>query len=134
LFVGDLELADEIRIRLGQLRFAGMAPQPIEIVEPTHRLIKDMNDDIGKIHEHPVAALYPFDRERSDPFVDSILLEALRYALDLPVGTPGTNDEIVGNGCELMNVQDDQVAGFPIEGEARQEQGFFPRIDLSQGR
>jgi len=37
--------------------------------------------------------------------------------LHLTVGTSRTKDEIVGDGRVLMNVQNDEIAGFFIESE-----------------
>ncbi len=81
-----------------------MGPKPLEIIKLAHRLIKDMNDHIGKIYQYPMAAGEPLDGERRDPHVAKIFVKTPCDALNLPVGTTGADDEVVADRSDVANL------------------------------
>jgi len=109
-----------------------MTPQAVEVIKLADRLVKDMDNDIGKIHQHPMAAVGSFHGERLDAGVSAILFQSLSDALHLTVGATRANDEVVGNGSKLAHLQHDKVAGFLVERGTGQEQGFFPGAEIFQ--
>ena len=62
--IRGLKLIDQGRVRFGQLNSRRVTPEPVEIVELAHRLVEDVNDNVGKIHQHPMAAIGTFHRKR----------------------------------------------------------------------
>src|SRR5918992_1915626 len=126
LFVGDLKLLDQLRVRLRKPGSRRMSPQPVEIVELAHRLIEYVYDYVGKIHQHPVSSLRALHGIGLYAELDRILFQALRDTLYLTVGTARTDDEVIGDGCELVNIHHHQVTRFFFKGEPRQEQNLIP--------
>ena len=55
LLGGYLKLVNQSRVRLRQLNFRCVGPETVEVIELAHRLIENMHDDIGEVHQHPVA-------------------------------------------------------------------------------
>ena len=132
LFVADPELSNKLSHGLGQLGLRRLAPQAVKIVKFPHRFVEDVNNDVGKIDQGPVTALRPFDGKRLYSFFRGVFFDALRDALNLAIGTAGTDDEIIGNGGVLVNVQYNEIAGFFVESETSQEKSFFPGADIRQ--
>src|SRR5712692_10167748 len=97
----DAKLIRERRIRLRQLHSGSIGPKPIEIVKLAHRLIKNMDDDVGKIHQDPLAPGGALDGMRANPHPAQTFIEVLGDALHLPVGAAGTNNKIIGDGGKL---------------------------------
>src|SRR5262249_6499729 len=67
----------------------------------------------------PLAALESFDRERLDTERREMVANALGDGLDLRVGTPAADHEVVTDRRELGRLEDDQIVGLAIESGAR---------------
>src|SRR5690349_3179592 len=115
VLMSDLKLLDELSVGFRKLRSWRVAPQPVEVVKFAHRLVKNVNDHVGKIHQHPMAALYTFDRIGFDPFFTRVFFESLSDALHLAVGTARAKNEIIRDGRELANLQHNQIVGLPFQ-------------------
>src|SRR5438093_1010782 len=134
LFSLDAKLTGQSRIGLGQLHSRGMTPESFQVIELPHRLVEDMDDHIGEIHQHPLTSGDTLDRERRNACLTEVLFDSLRNALDLTIGSTGANDEIVGDGGDLTNLHQDKVVGFFLQREATEKKGLPPRVDASQPR
>lgn len=104
MFGPTAKLIDEGRIGLGKLHLGGMAPKSLEIVKFPDRLIKDMDDDIGEIHQDPLTSADALGGQGANPHFTEVLFNPLRNALDLSIGTTGADDKIVGDGSDLANL------------------------------
>src|SRR5262249_56432541 len=118
LLVADAKLMSETRVGLGQLDSRGVDPEPLEIVEFAHGLIEDVNDDVGEVHQHPLAPRDALDGVRPHALAAEIFLDALSDALDLAVGAAGADDEIIGDGGELAHAEQDKIVSLSVQREA----------------
>ena len=134
LFGPDAKLVNERGIRLGQLHARSVFPKSFQIIKFPKRLIEDMNDDIGKIHQYPLAPAEPFDRQGTNPFFTEIFCDPLGDALNLPIGATGTDDKIIRDGSHLVDPHQDKIVGLLLQSEANQEKGLLPGIDSHQSR
>src|ERR1043166_651589 len=104
MLMSDLKLLDELSGGFRQRHSRRVPPQAVEIVEFAHGFVEDVNDYVGKIHQYPMAALDTFDRVGFYPIFAGILLESLRNALHLAVGTARAKNKIIRDGRELANL------------------------------
>ena len=75
-----------------------------------------MRDDIAEVDEHPSRRRQPFDADRTATLLLAGLDDRLRDRLDLPVGRPAADDEVVSDGRELADVQEDDVVRLLVRG------------------
>src|SRR5262245_2016729 len=134
LFALNTKLAGQGGIGLGQLHSRGVTPESFQVVELPHRLIEDMDDHIGEIHQHPLTSEDTLDRERRKTGLTEVFFDSLRDALDLTIGSAGANDEIVGDGGDLTNLHQDKVVGFFLKRKTAEKKGLVPRIGSTQPR
>src|SRR6476620_5641371 len=66
---------------LRQLHARGMLPQPVEVVELAHRLVEDVDDDVGVVHQYPLAAIHAFDRAGPMALLAHVHVDGLRDRL-----------------------------------------------------
>jgi len=81
----DAKLVDKSGIGLGQLRSRGMMPKSFEVVKLPHRLIKNMHDDVCKIHQDPLAPAHALDRQGMNTHGSEVSFDSLSDALNLSI-------------------------------------------------
>src|SRR5580765_7383074 len=81
--------------RLGQLHARRTDPQALEVVELAHGEVEDVDDHVAVVHQHPLSVRHALDRDRTLAESAQIVLDRLRDGLDLCIGAPGTDDEVI---------------------------------------
>ena len=78
-----------------------------------------MHHEITVVEVHPPPLAQPFGAERSDsPLLFQRLLDVSRKGLDLPVGTPRTDEKVVGEAGVLPDVEGEDVEPLLLPCEA----------------
>ena len=76
---------------------------------------EDVDDHIHIIHEDPLRGQGAFDAERMDALSGEGAVDMFRDRAGLTVGFPGAEHQIIGNGGQLGDIEDDDVNGFLFE-------------------
>jgi hypothetical protein len=66
--------------------------------------LKDMNDDIPKVHEDPMAAFGSFEAEQAMAFVRERLVNVVRHGHHLAFGVGRAYDEEVSYSGSTRNI------------------------------
>ena len=89
-----------------------------------------MHHEITVVEEHPSPLAKPFGAESLDSL---LLLQRLRdvprKGLDLPVGTPRTDEKVVGEAGVLPDVEGEDVETLLLPCEAGASKQYVPRGD-----
>lgn len=103
-------------ILMGHLFDPGIRPKLFEVVELTGFPVKDVNDDIGIIEEHPFRIFLAFDLPRFFvEFFPGLLFDRSGDSFHLCVGVAVTDDEEVTDGVrEFAKVDPHDPFRFPL--------------------
>ena len=82
----------------------GLKPEPFEVIKSSHGLIKNMNYYIIKIKQHPMTFSQALHTHGFDPPLNHSFLDVAGYPLNMPSGTSGTDNKIVGIGNDFINL------------------------------
>src|SRR5581483_496603 len=104
--------------RLGQLDARGAGPEALEVVELAHGHVEDVDDDVAVVHQHPLAALHPLERDRFRTLAPDLLLDRFGDRLDLRVRSAAADDEVVRDRGLAADLEHHQVVRLPVEGRA----------------
>ena len=86
-----------------------ISPQALEVVVSPNVVLKQMNDQIAVIQQHPTCVLESFGAEWSPPLVSKTAFHLFGHALDLTVGGSGGDEEEVGDPDQLGDVEYDDL-------------------------
>ncbi len=89
---------------------------------------ENMGYDIPEIHQDPLSRCGALHAERMMSLGRQHRVNVVGNSLHLSLGLSGTQDQIVGEGSQLRNVQDEDVGGFLFEGCPGDGPGFDLRI------
>ena len=83
-----------------------------------------MHNDVLIIEKDPVRRGFSLYCAMVSEAMSHFLPDGFGDGFDLPSRTSGANDKIIGNRGEVSYLQDHDVGGFFIEGDASDNQGF----------
>src|SRR5262249_36564318 len=129
---GETQVARLCTVRLGELHPRGAGPQSIEVIEIAHRLIEHVNNHVAVIDHHPLAPWIALDREWPYSRAREVVLDPLRDGLDLSIGAPRADEEIIGERRQPPNLHHDQVVGLLLEGKLNAQQRLAATVNGSQ--
>jgi len=75
-----------------------------------------VRDDVAEIYEDPARRRKPFHSDRAPSLLLACLKDRLRDGLDLTVGGAAADDEEVGDGSQLADIQEDDVVRLLVRG------------------
>ena len=109
---------------VGERDERAVLPQPLEGVEHPLLGVLDVDHDVGVVEQHPAAVALAL---AADGLVRrrarSLLLDRVDDGLDLPLVAAGGDDEDVGDGEPLADVDEDDVGGELVGGGLRRRSG-----------
>ena len=76
-----------------------------------------MDHEIDVVEKHPIAGALALDMSGLEPeLLAQTLLDRLGDGNDLPVRSPVTDEEVVGEIAAAVKVENDGVFGLPVPG------------------
>jgi hypothetical protein len=81
----------------------------------TRILPEYMDDDVAKIHEHPLRGRFSLDVQCTGTRLGQHPIDVIGDGSRLAVRISGTQHQIVGNGGQFRNVEDEDVRGLLVE-------------------
>ena len=93
-------------------------------------LPEDMNDYIAVVHQHPAEVRSAFDAPHGDVLLAQLLVDV---ALDrpLPLVVRRTDNEIVGDGCQVADAKHDDIGSLGVRGNVRDCSGEGVGVDAN---
>ena len=88
-----------------------VAPEPLEGVELPLLLVLDVHHDLAVVDQHPAAVALALAADRLGADLAQLVLDLVDDRLDLPVVAAGGEQEGVGDGELLADVEGDEVGG-----------------------
>src|SRR3546814_6479262 len=92
-----------------------LAPHLFEIVERAHFRSKEVDDDVARVEQHPVAALHAFRRDAEDALVLQLLAQMVGHGADLPGRAAGGDHHEVCDAGFVGEFDDDDVVRLRSE-------------------
>ena len=86
-----------------------VAPQAVEVVEHPRFLVEHVEDDVDEVDEHPLIAVGAALAERAVISGLTELAGVVADGLHLPRAGAGGEDEVIGDGRNAADVEDDDV-------------------------
>jgi len=108
----------------------GLDPQPLQIIEFSYRLVEEVNYEIPIIQEHPVAVPFSLYAEEGESLVLHPPSEVLRDGLYLPAGFTARDEEVIGNGGKLPDLEKDGANSLPLEDYLQADTGLIEWIHV----
>src|SRR5258705_6371595 len=99
---------------------ASAGPHLLEIVEGADLGPEDMDDDVARVDQHPVAMRHALDFDRADTRLGEVVEHARRDRADMTVGRTGRHNHVVGDRGFATEVDGEGVLGLHIV-EARED-------------
>ena len=103
---------DRRRGGIGERQRVGAAPQALEAVEHPRVGGEDVDDEVEVVEQHPFAALVAFDVAGAELAGLERGFHAVGDGLHLPPVLAGAEDEIVGEGAGLTQVEREHVGAL----------------------
>ena len=94
-------------------------PEPLEGVEDPLLGVLDVHDDVAVVEQHPAAVALALAADRLVPLQAQRLLDRVDDGLDLALVVAGGDDEDVGDGQPVADVDQDDVGGELVGGGLR---------------
>src|SRR3546814_3922953 len=91
-----------------------LAPHLFEIVERAHFRSKEVDDDVARVEQHPVAALHAFRRDAEDALVLQLLAQMVGHGADLPGRAAGGDHHEVCDAGFVGEFDDDDVVRLVV--------------------
>lgn len=92
-----------------------VAPEPLQSVVGTNVGQKDMGNNITEIHQDPPRCRRALDAQRRHPLDCQRVIDVLCNGANLAFGVSRTDDEIIGDGGQLTDVQDQDIFRFLLQ-------------------
>src|SRR5262245_48793155 len=89
-------------------------PQPFQPVMMTGILAENMNDDVAEIHEYPLRRRLAFDAQCAGTRLGQHAVDMVGDRPRLPVRVGGPQHQIVSDGGQLRNMEDEDVRGLLV--------------------
>jgi hypothetical protein len=89
-----------------------VTPEPFEIIVFARLFREDVHQKIAVIHEDPFGVLVALDAERTFTDSDEVLPDGIADGLDLTGIRSVADDEAVGEGSDLAEVQNANILSF----------------------
>ena len=103
-------------------------PEAFQVVVGALIRREDVDDDVAVIEQDPARFRFAFFSERLDPVLRDSLRDSVDYRLKLTDCLAAGEHEIIGEGRDITNVQQENVFRLPLRGRvdylARQLVGF----------
>jgi hypothetical protein len=96
------------------LRFT---PEQLEVIEVPRLGAEQMDDSVAEVDEHPARAGVPLRAQQRPVEVLDGVGHLVSYGLDLALVAAGSDDEVVGEGGNGPDVEDEDVLGLAFVGE-----------------
>ena len=87
-------------------------------------LLKDVGHHVAEVHDDPFRGRRPFDAQRSVTLGAEHITDMIGNRPSLAFGFSGAQHQIVGDGGEFRNVQDEDVCGLLVEDGSRDGKSF----------
>ena len=101
-----------------------VAPQSFEGVVFANILLKNVDDDVTKVDDNPLGRRCSFDAERRMALglelVDHMVCDRARLSLRFS----GADDQVIGNGGQFGDMQDENVGGLFVQDGTCHRQRF----------
>jgi hypothetical protein len=94
---------------------SGIGPELLQSVVIAHISLEDVDHDVGEVHEHPVRTGQTLDTQRELATPGQHLANMIRNRFDLTFRVAGTQDQVIGDGGELRDVENEDVFGLFLE-------------------
>ncbi len=109
---------------LRQREAGSVAPEILERIEATALVMKDVNEHVAIIHDHPLAGGVSIDIGRANAvIIPKFVLDLSGNCLEMRLGGAGAHDEEVREGRDAAEVNGDDILGFFVRGELRDQSG-----------
>src|SRR5574340_1157221 len=92
-----------------------VAPQPFEGVVFANILLKNVNDDVTKIHYDPFGRRGAFNAERGLSLRGEAVANMVGNRPSLALRFPGSDDQIVGDRSQCGDMQDQDIGGLLVQ-------------------
>ena len=90
-------------------------PQFLQPVMATNIGAEDVDHDITEIHQNPVRGRGALNAEGRDTLAGKHAVDVVGDSPDLPLGFTGAQDQIIGDGGQLGDREDQDVVRFLLE-------------------
>ena len=92
-------------------------PQPLQVIKAAFLMVKNVDDHITEVEQHPHALAQPLTVLTVDPLGAQLALNGLGQALHMPGRAPAHNHKIIGEGGESPDIQHHQILGLGIQSD-----------------
>ena len=89
-------------------------PELFKIVEAPHLGLEDMDDDIARINQHPVALGNAFNPDVFPALLLQLVDELVGDGVDMAVGAAGDHDHVIGDRTLAFEANSDDLFGLGI--------------------
>ena len=89
---------------------------------------KDVSHHVAEVHQNPLRSGDAFDAERGLALTGERAVDMVRDGPDLTLRLAGAQNEIIGDGSQLGDMEDLNVVGLLFEGRLRYCKGLGLRL------
>src|SRR5664280_2723310 len=107
----------------GEVDGRAVLPEALELVVGPLLLVLDVHDDVREVDQDPSAVTFAFAANRLDAKLAKLVLDAVDDRIDLTVVGCGRQNEDVGQGKLLADINGDDLAGQLVLGSCRDSLG-----------
>jgi hypothetical protein len=93
-------------------KLLGVAPETLQVVISPCFLGKNVDHQVAIIHQHPLRVPIAFDAGGIVAELLELQLDLVRDGLNLASIAASADDEVVGEGADLSDIQRDDVTGL----------------------
>ena len=90
----------------------GLTPEALEIVQAAGFFLEDVDDEVAEVHQHPLGVVVPLQMEWQVPSPLKLGGNLVADGLGLARVCRGADDEVVGKGGLVPQIQDLDVGCF----------------------
>jgi hypothetical protein len=83
-----------------------------------------VDHDIAEIHQNPIRGRGALNAEGRDTLAGKHAVDVVGDGPDLPLGFTGAQDQIIGDGGQLGDREDQDVVRFLLDGRPGDGKGF----------
>lgn len=87
-------------------------------------LLKDVSHHVTEVHDDPLGGRRPLHAQRGVALGTEHITDMVRNGASLTFRFSGAQHQIVGDGGEFRNVQDEDVCGLLVEDGSRNGKSF----------
>ena len=92
-------------------------PEPLQVIEATRLIIKDMHHEIAVINQNPFGVLITFHARRGITMTLQLLNHFVGDRLHLSPICAGTDDEEIGKAGDTRKIENDNIFSLFVRGE-----------------